>query len=110
VCKSFRKELTETMALVRALGNAMVDTEPPPRKRKKARVAERQAALTGEHQPAQTGEHQPPLAGEQHAAALLVPWEEAARRSAEWHVIDLCCGKSLTAALVANVFPHALVR
>mmetsp|Transcript_28149 Transcript_28149/g.51462 ORF Transcript_28149/g.51462 Transcript_28149/m.51462 type:complete len:287 (+) Transcript_28149:1-861(+) len=39
----------------------------------------------------------------------LVPWTAASKASAEWHVIDLCCGKSLTAALVALLFENAFV-
>jgi hypothetical protein len=79
-CKHFRKELSETMALVRALGSAVL-------------------AAAGVNQTcpstSPTGE--------------LLPWETLGTLSQDWHVIDLCCGKSLTVATVANLFPRAFV-
>mmetsp|Transcript_27960 Transcript_27960/g.50966 ORF Transcript_27960/g.50966 Transcript_27960/m.50966 type:complete len:587 (+) Transcript_27960:24-1784(+) len=129
-CNNFRKELSETMALVRALGKEMVpcggttgvaanggcawlngiEMDPKIYNARTSSKAEAGgidiAASTSTGQTARNASSSTPNVP---PGPSLVPWTAASKASAEWHVIDLCCGKSLTAALVALLFENAFV-
>lgn len=169
-CKNFRKELSETMALVRALGNEIIKGVPeifpevllaasandgtsgsddgddvgsagssaasgkaggatlPPLSSSSSTSTTATATATAipssttallaslpttisspplEPRPATTPtvKVDTPLP----PGPILVPWAAASQASKDWHVIDLCCGKSLTAAMVALLFEGAVV-
>jgi hypothetical protein len=93
-CIGFRKELSETMAVVMALAQEMV-------------------AVTGRCGDAGgdgdgSGDAPGRIPGASHEA-VGVDWGAAATCSSDWHVLDLCCGKSLTASATALLLPDALV-
>lgn len=93
--KNFRKELTESMGLLAALGRRMAAPAAPAATLLAAAAAAAPAPLQC-----------PPCVEPQ---PQLLPWDALEQASADWHVIDLCCGKSLTAAAVALCFPGAAV-
>lgn len=102
-CIKFRKELSETMAVVAALAAEVVRTD--------ARSADPAATATGGCADGALHGSAAELDLDDNSGSDLtaVDWAEAARKSADWHILDLCCGKSLTASVAALLLPGAVV-
>jgi len=87
---NFRKELTETMTIVQSLGNLIAKTQT--------------FNICDTNMTSSSNNIVPNL-----STVQFIPWGIADEKSHAWHIIDLCCGKSLTAAIVALVFSQSIV-
>eukprot|EP00038_Savillea_parva_P025308 m.47118 g.47118 ORF g.47118 m.47118 type:complete len:593 (+) comp6848_c0_seq1:319-2097(+) len=116
-CLSFRKELSETMAVVKALAVEVEKRAVTSTTTSSASAMSTATRNQGDMQPIHaTTSHGPSTSHtpSQHPTTaddetLGIDWTTVANASKDWHVYDLCCGKSLTTSVTALMFPDAVV-